>query len=83
MNFLLITSTIIPLPPLETVHLVIVTPEITNSELIEAKKWLRLALKEKRIYFHVLNYLQKYYGYKNGNPFIPAYCTAAAMVYQN
>lgn len=64
-------------------HLIIVSGSTKNIEVIEARKWLRNTFKNFRVLLHVLGSQPMRYGYKNGHPFIPAYCIAAAKVYQN
>ncbi|MBK5212537.1 MAG: hypothetical protein JJE55_02605 [Flavobacteriaceae bacterium] len=64
-------------------HLIIISASTKNVEVIEARKWLRLAFKEHSVLLHVLGSQQMRYGYKNGNPFIPGFCIASAKVYQN
>ena len=64
-------------------HLILISASAKNVEVIEARKWLRLAFKEHRLLLHVLGSQELRYGYKNGNPFIPCYCIDSAKVYQN
>ncbi|MEH6762959.1 MAG: hypothetical protein V7655_00535 [Aequorivita antarctica] len=64
-------------------HLIVISGSTKNIEVIEGRKWLRQAFKEHRVLLHVLGSQQMRYGYKNGNPFIPSYCIAAAKVYQS
>lgn len=64
-------------------HLIIISGSTKNIEVIEARKWLRNTFKNYRVLLHVLGSQPMRYGYKNGHPFIAAYCIAAAKVYQN
>lgn len=64
-------------------HLIIISGSTKNIEVIEARKWLRLAFKEYSLLLHVLGSQPMRYGYKNGHPFIAVYCIASAKVYQN
>jgi hypothetical protein len=66
------------LPP----HLVFFVVDYKHCDEIEAIKWLCRAQRKQQLFFHVLNKLQMKDGYKEGNPFISAYCTAAEKVYQ-
>ncbi len=64
-------------------HLILISGSTKNVEVIAARKWLRNAFKNHRVLLHVLGSEPMRYGYKNGHPFIAAYCVAAAKVYQN
>ena len=64
-------------------HLIIISGSTKNIEVIEARKWLRLAFKNYRVLLHVLGSQPMRHGYKNGHPFIVVHCIAAAKVYQN
>lgn len=64
-------------------HLIIISGSTKNIEVIEARKWLRNAFKNYRVWLHVLGSQPMRYGYKNGHPFIAAYCIASTKVYQN
>lgn len=64
-------------------HLIIISGSSKNVEVIAARKWLRNAFKQYQVLLHVLGSEPMRYGYKNGHPFIAAYCVAAAKVYQN
>lgn len=72
-----------PATTTEPAHLVINAFDTKNIEVIETRKWLRRDLKEHSILLHVLGARQMRFAYKNGNPFIPIYCTKAALLYQN
>lgn len=64
-------------------HLIINAIEGQHMDVIESRKWLRLAVKERQVLFHVLGSRQIRFAYKNGNPFIPSYCTKSGLLYQN
>jgi hypothetical protein len=64
-------------------HLIIISGSTKNVEVITARKWLRNAFNKYHVLLHVLGSTPMRYGYKNGHPFIAAYCVAAAKVYQN
>lgn len=64
-------------------HLIIIATIKKNVEVIYSRKWLRNVFREHRVLLHVLDSRQLRYIYKNGNPFVPSYCTASAKVYQN
>ena len=64
-------------------HLILISGSTKNIEVIAARKWLRNAFRKYQVLLHVLGSTPLRYGYKNGHPFIAAYCTVAAKVYQN
>ncbi|WGF91542.1 hypothetical protein [Aequorivita marisscotiae] len=64
-------------------HLILISGSTKNIEVIAARKWLRNAFKKYQVLLHVLGSTPMRYGYKNGHPFIAAYCITAAKVYQN
>lgn len=64
-------------------HLILISGSTKNVAVIETRKWLRNAFRKYQVLLHVLGSTPLRYGYKNGHPFIAAYCTAAAKVYQN
>lgn len=64
-------------------HLVFFVVDYKHCDQIETRKWLCRAQKKQQLFFHVLNKLQMIDGYKEGNPFIPTYCTSATKVYQD
>ncbi len=64
-------------------HLILISGSTKNVAVIETRKWLRNAFRKYQVLLHVLGSTPLRYGYKNGHPFIAAYCIAAAKVYQN
>jgi len=69
--------------PKDNGHLIIISANNKDIEVIETRKWLRNASKEHQMLLHVLSSQQMRYAHKNGNLFILGYCLPSAKVYQN
>src|SRR5690554_1432431 len=64
-------------------HLIIVAGSKKEAEVIRSRKWIRNLYKTNHILTHILSKFNLEYNLKQGNPFVPFYCTESAMIYKS
>ncbi len=67
----------------EPAHVIIITIELKDVEVIESRKWIRNGSEKSDILFHAIYQGKMNVSYKIGNPFIACYCQKSAIFYQN
>ena len=67
----------------EPAHVVIITIELKDVEIVESRKWIHNGCEKNGILFHVIYQGKMDFNYKIGNPFIARYCQKSAIFYQN
>lgn len=67
----------------ETAHIVIITEESHDVEIIGSRKWIRNNKDEKPILFHITCQEKMKVELRSGNPFFAWYCQKSAIIYQN
>ena len=66
-----------------TAHVVIITKDSSDVEIIESRKWIRNNKDEKLILFHISFQSKMKEELRAGNPFFAWYCQKSAIIYQN
>ena len=67
----------------EPAHIVIITEESLDVEIIGSRKWIRNNKDEKPILFHITCQKKMKVELLSGNPFFAWYCQKSAIIYQN
>jgi hypothetical protein len=67
----------------EAAHVVIITKDSSDVEIIESRKWIRNNKDEKLILFHISCLKKMKAELQSGNPFFSWYCQKSAIIYQN
>jgi len=83
MNSRLHISFIIRLMRRAPAHVVIITEESQDVEIIESRKWISNSRNENTILFHIACREKVKVECQSGNPFIAWYCQKSALIYQN
>ena len=67
----------------EPAHIVIITKDLSDVEIIESRKWIRNRRDENAIRFHFACHERMKAELRAGNPFFAWYCQNSAIIYQN
>ncbi len=67
----------------EPAHVIIITEEPRDVEVVESRKWIRNGKEKSNTLFHVICQGKVDFNYKTGHPFIACYCQKSAIFYQN
>lgn len=70
-------------PATEPAHVIIITEESRDVEIVESRRWIRNGKEKSNTLFHVTDQGKMDFNYKIGNPFIACYCRKSAIFYQN
>ena len=64
-------------------QIIIITGQNNDIEVLESRKWIRKAMRDKPLIFHILDVHTITYLYKIGNPFATCFCNRESMIYRN
>ena len=67
----------------EAAHIVIITEDSSDVEIIGSRKWIRNNKDEKPILFHITCREKMKVELRTGNPFFGWFCQKLAIIYQN
>ena len=64
-------------------HVIIVTSEHKDVQIIRSRKWVRNSRENSNFLFHVIFRGKMEFEYKMGNPFVASYCHRSAVIYRS